>query len=229
MSMKCDDALAAMLDADLADLHPEHPARLSLHLRDCARCRRVATQLREDSAQLAAMVAVSREATVRGSGARPPMRVLPWLAGAAAVAALALVMRPQSDPASIIGPTAPSQGPFAAIDVTVPAGTRRAAPPATPVVELTRRPSNPHGERRVEVPPFAPPAAVAAVTFDPPEAAAAVPFDTPSAVVAVPLHATPTQAMVASTAPRERTLPPPNPDVTVVRSPLSGVTALWFN
>ena len=222
--MTCDDALAAMLDAELADLRPGHPAPLGLHLATCARCRQVATHLREDSAQLAAMVAAPRVVV-----SRAPLRVLPWLAGAAAVAALALVMRPQSDPASVIGPTAPSQGPVAAIDVTVPAGIRKAAPPATPVVELTRRPSSPQGERRVEVQPFAPPAAVATMTFDPPEATVAVPFDTPSAVVAVPLHATPTQAMVASTAPRERTLPPPNTDVTVVRSPLSGVTALWFN
>jgi hypothetical protein len=222
--MTCDDALAAMLDAELSALGPHDPAPLGLHLSTCARCRRVATQLREDSAQLAAIVAVPRIVV-----SRAPLRVMPWMAGTVAVAVLALVLRPHVDPASVIGPTAPSQGPVAAIDATLPVEPPRPAPPATPDMELTLRPSIPPGDHRVDVAPYTPPAAVAAVTFDPPRATVAVAFDTPSAVVAVPLHATPTQAMVASTAPRERTLPPPNTDVTVVRSPRSGVTALWFN
>lgn len=54
--MKCSQALETMLDADAADLGPEGPSALALHLRSCAKCARVAAMLRADVHALAAVM-----------------------------------------------------------------------------------------------------------------------------------------------------------------------------
>jgi hypothetical protein len=205
-------------------LQPDDLTPLGRHLADCARCRRVAAQLRDDTAHLAAMVAVPRVAVRRA-----PLRLVPWLAGAAAVTALVVVLRTPPEPDVVIAPPTPSRGIVAA------------AAPGTPDVEpqLARAsggrdiPVRPRLAALAGTPQPVPepisPVSVVAVPLDLPEATLAVAFDPPTSVAAVPLYATPTLVAVAPTAPRERNLPPPSSDVTVVPSRLPGVTALWFN
>lgn len=54
--MKCSQALEIMLDADAADLSPDGSSALTLHLRSCARCARVAVAMRADVRALAAVM-----------------------------------------------------------------------------------------------------------------------------------------------------------------------------
>jgi hypothetical protein len=223
MLMKCRDALAVMLSAEPGELQPDDLTPLGRHLADCARCRRVAAQLRDDTAHLAAMVAVPRVAVRRA-----PLRLVPWLAGAAAVTALVVVLRTPPEPDVVIAPPTPSRGIVAA------------AAPGTPDVEpqLARAsggrdiPVRPRLAALAGTPQPVPepisPVSVVAVPLDLPEATLAVAFDPPTSVAAVPLHATPTYATVAAMTPNPRELAPPNRDVTVVPS-RPGVTALWFN
>lgn len=221
--MKCDDALTVMLSAEPRELQPDDLTPLGRHLSDCARCRRVAEQLRDDTAHLAAMVAVPR-VSVR----RAPLRLVPWLAGAAAVTALVLVLRTPPEPDVVIAPPTPSRG-IVAVSATV-----------TPEVEPepARTSGGQHSVRRQrrpvasvepqQSPEGISPVPVVAEPLDAPEATLAVAFDPPGAVASVPLRAPPTNATIAATPPRASTLPPPNLDVTVLPS-RPGVTALWFN
>lgn len=221
--MTCDDALAAMLDAELADLRPEHPAPLGLHLATCARCRRVASQLREDAAQLAAMVAVPRVVV-----SRAPLRVMPWMAGAVAVAGLALVLRTPSEPGSVTAPP-PQPGIAAAVEVPVPVVASEPTPPTPRAVTSVRHADLSEGNKPVRELVGVSPDPVIAVAISPPPATMAVAFESPTAVSPASIYATPTYAVVATTPPQAKTPPPSSPDVTLVPSRLPGVTALWFN
>lgn len=232
--MTCDSALAAMLDAELAELSPHHQGPLGRHLRDCGRCRRVANQLREDSAQLSAMVEAPRAARASTS-----VRAVPWMAGAIATAAVLLVVRGVRDqapgrqgaPVQPGGTTTQAPAP-PAVQAAVPPTSGRVQLPHAPVATSpTRRGRGPIVVAAAGIAPvtFDPPEPTEAVAFDPPEATIAVAFEAPTAVSPVPLYATPTVAVVARIAPREGPLTSPNRGVTAVPSRLPGVTALWFN
>lgn len=222
--MRCDDALAVMLAAELAELSCEHRTPLGRHLADCARCRRVAEQLRDDSAHLAAMVAVPRLAVPRA-----PVRIMPWIAGTAAATALALVLRTPSKPDAVSPPSTPSQQTGVAMETVAPPVEHESPRPTRgQSIVVRRRPPVARDAPR-PAPVGVSPVPVVAVTLDAPKATLALAFDPPTAVASVPLHATPTQAVVVATTPPASTLPPPNTDVTVVPSRSPGVTALWFN
>lgn len=232
--MTCDSALAAMLDAELAELSPHHQGPLGRHLRDCARCRRVAERLRDDSAHLAAMIQEPRVAR-----AATPVRALPWVGGVVAAAAVALMVQTAPAPAPDGGGAASAKPGGTTAQALVPATTQApvrrtaeameptqgplTAPPARPASVLVVTPS----DAAVPV-AFDPPAATDAAAFDPPSATVAVAYEPPCPVAPVPLSATPTLAVVP-TAPRDRPMPSPNRRAVAVPSRLPGVTALWFN
>lgn len=56
--MNCDQALDAMLDADVAELSPTASTPLGEHLRDCTWCHRVGRQLVDDTRRLATEMAM---------------------------------------------------------------------------------------------------------------------------------------------------------------------------
>lgn len=222
--MNCPDALTVMLSAEPGELHPDDLTPLGRHLADCARCRLVAVQLREDTARLAALVAAPRE-SVRHA----PLRLMPWLAAAAAVTALVLMLQTRPEPTVVITPPVASQGIIAAAATVTPDVESELAR-ATGGSDIPVRPRLPAmaGTPQPAPDPISP-VSVVAVALDPPEATLAVAFDPPTAVAPVLLHATPTYATVAVTPPHPRALPPPERDATVVPSRVPGVTALWFN
>lgn len=221
--MTCEESLTRMLSADLAELSADAQGVVGRHLMECARCRRVAAQLRADSARLASAIAVPAAPALH----RPAQR-LPWLVGAAATAAVAIAVLSRRGP-EIIAPATTVPVTVAEVAVTPPA----VAPPTMPVAPagtvavgtgVGPRPAMSAGEvipdraQMIEPVPFAAPGAVMPT-----------PFAAPTPVEAVALHATPVLALAATVIPRVRTLPPPNPNVTVIRSPDPAITVLWFN
>lgn len=83
--MTCDTALELLLDADPAELDGNAVTPLGGHLRECARCRRVAIQLVRDTRAMALAV---RGMPVR----RPSRRAVPALVPAFALAALVVAV-----------------------------------------------------------------------------------------------------------------------------------------
>lgn len=147
--MRCELVLEALLDAEPAELSATTQTPLAEHLRGCARCHRVATQLLQDTWRLAPAMAAQR---VR----RPARRVrqvvlLPTFAVAALVVAVMLrghggagietapvavsvpihqepVVSAVAEPSTLNGPV---------VRLTRPVRTRTAAfAPATPIVPV---------------------------------------------------------------------------------------------
>ncbi len=221
--MTCEESLTRMLSVDLAELSADAQGVVGRHLMECARCRRVAAQLRADSARLASAIAVPAAPALH----RPAQR-LPWLVGAAATTAVAIAVLSRGG-AKVTVPT---------ITVPVTVAEVRATPPAVAPTMMPEAPAGmvaartgvehrstrsvgkvvPERAQMIEPVPFAAPGAVMPT-----------PFAAPTPVEAVALHATPVLALAATVIPRVRTLPPPNPNVTVIRSPDPAITVLWFN
>jgi hypothetical protein len=215
--MTCDNALTFMLSADLAELAPGHPGEVGQHLEGCARCRRVAAQLRADSLQLAAAVKlpVSVVAPVR----RPVPR--PWMVGLAATAAVAIVM------VATGGPTGDQPAGSAVKAVPEAAVATQAATPASVGTATVPRGGAGEPQRSVAQPGYLP-RANPAVAFVAPPPVAAQAFEPPTPVRAVVLVATPALALTTNLDPGERWLPAPNPNVRVLPSPDPDITVLWF-
>jgi hypothetical protein len=76
--MTCDLALEALLDAELSELDGRSGTELTVHLRNCSRCRRVAAQLLTDTRGLAMAMAPA------------PMRPVPRLTRTALVPVFAM-------------------------------------------------------------------------------------------------------------------------------------------
>ena len=95
--MTCASALHVMLDAEPSELDADGVTPLSTHLRDCARCRRVASQLVQDTLLLAHMRPVAPVKRRRGRRATPAL--VPVFALAAIVMAVTLRSRSADQPA----------------------------------------------------------------------------------------------------------------------------------
>jgi hypothetical protein len=95
--MTCESALVMLLDAEPCEFSANERTPLGAHLRSCGRCRRVATQLTDDTQRLA--VAMNSAVLVRRP-ARRAVRVslAPALAVAALVFAVVLRSRPAGTP-----------------------------------------------------------------------------------------------------------------------------------
>ena len=121
--ISCEAALERLLDAEPWELNPTAGTALGMHLRDCARCRRVAAQVTQDTQQLAvAMRAIPvrpRNALVR----RPVM--VPVLAMSAVVFAVLWPARPAEPPAS-------RDVPPVVVQVPPPEASPSAPPSASP-------------------------------------------------------------------------------------------------
>ena len=119
--MTCESALELLLDAEPSEFSATDRTPLGEHLRDCARCRRVATQLMRDTRQLAvAMVSAPVRRPVRRAVA---VSFAPALAVAALVFVVVLRARPEpSIPVPSVAEHVPS--------------TPAAPPTATPNVDV---------------------------------------------------------------------------------------------
>lgn len=216
--MTCHEALTIMLAADLAELSQTHPGQLGQHLAGCARCARVAEQLRGDTAHLAGAVAVPAGVAVPGRRAHWP----PMLAGAVAVAAVAAVFiaaRPASDGERPVAP-ASKPAPTAAVAVQ---------PLLLPPAEIEAIPGPPRTRQEPGAPTHIPAKASMAVAFAPPVPVAAVAFEPPTPVYAVALQAIPVLARNADLSREDRLVLSPHPGVRVMPSTDPDVTVLWFH
>ena len=143
--MMCDHALEMLLEADLDELAGNGGSPLAAHVRECAKCRAVATRIAVDTRALARAFDENR-VVPRPLGGRPRFALRPVVVVGAMAAALALIVfGPQRDgdlpplaatgstsatgPSAATGPTA-ATGP-AASDVPAPSPAR-IVKPATP-------------------------------------------------------------------------------------------------
>jgi hypothetical protein len=121
--MTCALALEALLDADPSEFGHAATSPLADHLRVCARCRRVAAQLDQDTQQLAVAM-VSSHARWRSRGVRQ-LVLMPALALGAVVLAVAIrsegriAPRPQSAVQRVAAVPTP-QAPVAEVPVQAP-------------------------------------------------------------------------------------------------------------
>jgi len=150
--MTCEYALEAMLDAERSELDVNGATPLSAHLRDCARCRRVASRLVHDTLLLAHALPL---APVK----RPAWRAAPTLVPAFALAAivLAVTLRPRSaaEPTSTPSPARNT------VAVVAPSGLSPA--PSTP--NAASAPTRAARVRHAPLRAFAPATAVVPVRF----------------------------------------------------------------
>jgi hypothetical protein len=150
--MTCTSALELMLDAEPSELYADGNTPLSTHLRDCARCRRVASQLAQDTQLLAHMLPV---APVK----RPARRATPTLVPAFALAAivLAVTLRSRAADEPVLPPT-PVRNAVAVVEASAPLPAPRTPNAAAPRVSRIRQ---------APLRAFAPAVAVAPVRFEP--------------------------------------------------------------
>jgi hypothetical protein len=92
--MTCQSALEQLLDAEPSEFSAKNPTALGGHLRGCARCRRVATQLMLDTQGLAVAMAAAAPAR-RSSRYVRQVTMVPAVALAVIVFAVALRTRPE--------------------------------------------------------------------------------------------------------------------------------------
>ena len=172
--MTCEDALGALLDADLPDAIAG-VTPLAAHVRGCARCRRVADQLMADTRLLAGAVVATpapRRRVSIGSVAFVPTAI------AAALVVVVTMRQPLRDTGSTV--------------VTLPFTVVDAPPPVKPdarVVSPVRRADPP---RQLRAFPRAQPVAavrlVAPVAIDPPRVSSGVAVSPPSGTNALVVH-----------------------------------------
>ena len=119
--MTCESALELLLDAEPSEFSANERTPLGEHLRGCVRCCRVATQLMQDTRQLA--VAMASESVRRPARRAVPLSFAPALAVAALLLVVVLRARPE---ASIPVPSVAEHVPSALV----------APLPATPNVDV---------------------------------------------------------------------------------------------
>ena len=222
--MNCDAALMLLLHVDLADPATAHGDPLAAHLAGCARCRRVAAQLRTDTLRLAGAVAVAPR-TVRGRATRAWR---PLLVGGMVVAAIAIVFAfdPFRQPARVpIGESTEVVAP-----VITSASSIESPEPQPALRRIPERGSEPSG---VERPPLMANVVVASGVqpqpFEAPVPVAAQPFAPPEPVRAMSLYATAVVAVVATLPPDARLPSPSTRGGVAMPSPDPDITVLWFD
>jgi hypothetical protein len=170
--MTCTSALELMLDAEPSELDADGVTPLSTHLRDCVRCRRVASRLGQDTLLLTQMLPVAR---VRPSGRRAGPTLVPVFALAAIV--MAVMSRSRSDDTpTLIPPPVQTAGP--AVAAVVPS-------PAPPTPNAAAAPIQVTRARQASLRAFAPAVAVAPVRFEPVASKSSVPVS-PGTVTVTP-------------------------------------------
>jgi hypothetical protein len=152
--MTCKSALERMLDAEPYELDADGVTPLGAHLRDCVRCRGVASRLVQDTLLLAHMLPVAR---VRRPARRAASTIVPVFVLAAIV--MAVMLRSRSDDPRTLT-TSPVQTAGAVVHASVPS----AASPAPNAAASPRRVAR---ARQASFRAFAPAVAVAPVRFEP--------------------------------------------------------------
>jgi len=126
--VRCDDALAMLLDADLAAFAFNAASPLGSHLTECARCRAVANRLRLSTTQVAAALAAHPLPEPSAVRLAPRRRVIVLLPISLVAAAIALIY------------FAASHGPSAVVVHAVPGATVAVVEPR-PAVPASARPA----------------------------------------------------------------------------------------
>ncbi|HET9064213.1 MAG TPA: hypothetical protein VFN22_00135 [Gemmatimonadales bacterium] len=215
--MRCEDALVALLEHDLIDLCEDPATPLGRHLAGCARCRRVASQLVADSAQLAATVRTPfPEATTR----RP--RTMPWLVGGAlAAASVGGLMLWGGD-----APTAISPAPTGVPVVEVPVASSAPEPPMHVAVTPARPPRATAPRRPMQPPPSSIVASVAPTPEPVVEPVRVLPVAPVMPVVATPYRAV-AMGLVATDVPLAGTDQPVASTGTILRTSNPNIIVIW--
>lgn len=215
--MTCDDALVALLERDLIELRDDAATPLGGHLIGCARCRRVASQLVADSAQLAATFRTPLpEAVTRRPGA------MPWLVGGAlAAASMAVLLVWGGDRPALI-PTAPTPVPAANV-AAVPVIPKR---PTTLAVTPARPPRATAPRRPMQPPPSSIVASVAPTPEPVVEPVRVLPVAPVMPVVATPYRAV-AMGLVATDVPLAGTDQPVASTGTILRTSNPNIIVIW--
>lgn len=214
--MICDVMLDRMLEAGATELDGVGDTVIARHVRECARCRRVARVLRDDTARLSIAVAGASQRHALHVGEfrareRHPRYVTPTSVGAVLVAAaLLLMLFPRGKPADVDS----GAPPFVANDVPKLTGVRPVPASHTgPVVAPV--PSIPAGARQYVPRAFARAQTVAAVPVEFNESDASV-FD----VAPTDVDAIESDVVVT---------PPSGVRAAVMRGVAPGVTVIWLH
>ena len=169
--MTCEYALEAMLDAERSELDGNGGTPLSTHLRDCARCRGVASRLVQDTMLLA-------HALPPASVKRPARHAAPTLVPAFALAAIVLAVTLRSRSAGEPVSTAPPA-------TNTVARVAPAVPSPAPPTPNAAAPTRATRVRQTPLRAFARPTAVAPVRFARAVASSTVPVS-PGTVTVTP-------------------------------------------
>jgi hypothetical protein len=89
--MTCTDVLTRLLEAEREELEGQGPSSVAVHVRECVRCRAVASQLLSDTRVLAAQQVAARDAATR-SVRRAARRPVLWGGALAAAAGVAFFL-----------------------------------------------------------------------------------------------------------------------------------------
>jgi len=170
--MTCETALQAMLDAEPSHLDAAGVAPLSTHLRDCTRCRRVASQLVQDTLLLARELP---SAPVKRAAPRATPTLVPACALAAIV--MAVTLRSRSADELVVTP-APVKNAVGVVEASAPAPAPRPPNAAAASPRVTRI-------HQAPLRAFAPAVAVVPVRIEPAVVQSSVPVS-PGAVTVVP-------------------------------------------
>jgi hypothetical protein len=212
----CDVMLDRMLEAGATELDGVGDTVIARHVRECARCRRVARALRDETARLSNAVAAASQRRALNVGElrvreRHPRYVTPTSVGAVLIAAaLLLMLLPRGKPAGVDS----GAPPVVANEVPKLTGVRPVpASPSAPVADPV--PSIPAGARQ-----FAPSAFARAQT-----------------VAAVPVEFNESDASVFDVAPTDVDMlesdvvvtPPSGVRAAVMRGVVPGVTVIWLH
>ncbi|MHB8839444.1 MAG: hypothetical protein ACYC7F_10890 [Gemmatimonadaceae bacterium] len=214
--MTCNDALRALLDADLEVVAAGDASPLGLHVAGCARCQAVLAGLRADTSRLAAVTArhpVLRRATAprTGRAARWLLRPIPL----AATALLAFVVLTQTVRTRTMASTStvPASHPDSATGVAPSAADTMGAPAAnTRALAREAIAQTGHRAERIAATPFPPPTRLE--TGGPLLAQSSPPV--PVLVDPVALIDVPATVAVATAGGRAVVLRPSNENITVV-------------
>lgn len=200
--MTCNDALRALLDADLEAVAAEDASPLGLHVANCARCRAVLSGLRADTARLATVAArhpVPTRQVAPRAGRPSRWSFVPIPLAMAAVLAFIVLTQTIRPRATISVTEAPASGPAPAAKVVTSSvvSTRARADLRTGRIAASRLP---------------PPTPLETVGPLPAQASA----PTPVQVDPVVISEVPATVAVATAGGRAVVLRPSNANITVV-------------
>jgi hypothetical protein len=225
--MTCLTMLDRMLEAELEELEGRGDSAVAGHVRECARCRAVATQLVLDTTRLADVVQQARPSRppvrpARRAGGRRAGHVVGW-GVAAALTLMAVRAWQMTGPSSAASTGRTPNATYAAADASAAAGAARQTGgerhDSSRVASPSRRPTV-TGRRHGRSPVIPTPSTVRVLPVS------LRPLTPVAAVEAVRLRATPVAPPLGTEVQAD---PPPGRRATIMRTPSPSVTVVWLS